>query len=81
MPAWTSGQVHAVWNKGLPLDGHDPAKVRFDEFGHIIKRVHYGLDAYETGWEIEHIRPLEKGGSSDIFNLRPRRIAAGGRGW
>lgn len=61
----------AVWNKGLIAHGYDPSLWRMDEAGYYICYSDYGDRNSEYGWEIDHIRPVSRGGSDDITNLRP----------
>jgi len=60
--------VLAVWEKAK----NDPGFKTFkkDNCGAIIQKNKYGTtSAY--GWEIDHIRPVEKGGTDDLENLQP----------
>ncbi len=63
--------VQAVWNKGQVVSGLDERFVRKDKCGALIKRTEYGNTNSTYGWEIDHIRPVSKGGTDDLYNLQP----------
>jgi hypothetical protein len=60
--------ILAVWEKA----DNDPGFKTFkkDCCGTIIQKNKYGT-ASAYGWEIDHIRPVEKGGTDDLENLQP----------
>lgn len=61
----------AVWKKAKTVFGADPAKWRKDQCEAWIGWDYYGDRCNDYGWEIDHITPVSKGGTDDIFNLRP----------
>jgi len=62
--------IQMVWEKGDKILTHNPDKVRQDCCGALIERHQYGHQS-SYGWEIDHIRPLSKGGKDMIDNLQP----------
>lgn len=65
--------IQSTWEKAQPVPGEDPRYVRKDPCGAIIHRDKYGnnSDPLSHGWEIDHIKPLAKGGTDDYLNLQP----------
>jgi len=63
-------EVQAVWEKGISIPTLDPSKWRKGTCGAVIYRSTYG--AIETvGWEVDHIKPVARGGTDDDENLQP----------
>lgn len=67
--------VQAVWQKGRPILFRDPAMYRRDVCGNIIYRSAYGKES-PMGWEIDHRKPVAKGGTDHLNNLQPLQSAA-----
>jgi hypothetical protein len=70
--AFSAYIVEAVWRKGTIVSGADPAVRRKDACGAWIDRDQYGvLDENGTGWEIDHIYAVARGGGDSLGNLQP----------
>ena len=67
--------IDLVWEKGHVIRGKDPAKYRKDDLGNIILRESYRNET-DMGWDIDHIKPVIKGGSDKMKNLRPLQYSA-----
>lgn len=65
--------IQKVWEKARPVEGENPALVRKDICGAIIHREQFNRSSKSLsyGWEIDHIKPLSKGGTDDFYNLQP----------
>jgi len=69
--AFTEQEISAVWAKGKIVSNNDPNVWRKDECDAWIKRSEYGNRNSTYGWEIDHIKPKDQGGSDNLSNLRP----------
>jgi len=62
--------IEYVWRRGQIVSGNDPNVFRKDACGAWIARSAYGATA-QYGWEIDHVRPIARGGTDDLSNLQP----------
>jgi len=65
----TQEQIDKAWENAKITPGKDPAKCRRDPYRKVICRDSYGKDS-KMGWEVDHIRPLSRGGSDATRNLQ-----------
>lgn len=65
----TKEQIDKVWKLAKPVRGQDPQQIRQDPYGNPIRKADYGTNK-STGWEIDHIKPIARGGSDAIRNLQ-----------
>jgi len=61
--------VDKVFNAAKPIKDKDPTKYRQDPYKNQIYKGSYGKDS-EQGWNTDHIKPKNRGGSDDIINLQ-----------
>lgn len=67
---FVNSQVELVWRKAQVIPGYDSSQFRKDSCGAWIQRSSYGMISGH-GWEIDHIKPVSKGGKDELVNLQP----------
>ncbi len=70
---YTEEEKLTVWNKGQVVPGYDPARFRKDVAGAWMEWSKFGDASNELGlgWEIDHLKPVAKDGTDNLYNLRP----------
>ena len=62
-------RIQRIWDKAKPIEGKNPNTHRVDNYGNEIYKHSYGKTSAK-GWEIDHLKPVSKGGSDSPQNLR-----------
>lgn len=70
MSTFTPDIIARVWEQASTVQGYDPNVWRQDFAGAWICRDQYGMRT-RFGWQIDHLRPISKGGSDIQSNLCP----------
>ena len=63
-------RVDEVWEKGKRIPGKDPNLYRRDEADNVLYKPSYGKNS-DMGWEVDHKKPVDKGGTDNLRNLQP----------
>jgi 5-methylcytosine-specific restriction endonuclease McrA len=63
-------KIEEVWQKGAEIKDKNPDNWRKDSEGKIIRKGSFGTHG-DYGWEIDHKKPIAKGGTDDPRNLQP----------
>jgi len=75
MSNWTKEDKDKVWEKGQEIRGKNPNLYRKDKLGNEIYKPAYGKYG-DKGWNIDHSKPKNKGGTDHINNLQPMKSRA-----
>lgn len=69
--AFTNEVVNDVWKKGTYVSGSGQTEIRKDVCNARMQRNKYGDTNSSLGWEVDHKKPVAKGGTDDLSNLQP----------
>ena len=64
-----------IWQKGSIVRGKDPKLYRRDCYGNIMYWSSYGKFT-KLGWNVDHSKPIAKGGTNHLNNLQPMNCFA-----
>lgn len=65
----TKDQKEKAWDNAKVVRGKDPALYRQDPYGNVMYRPSHGKSS-EMGWDVDHIKPVSRGGSHATKNLQ-----------
>ena len=65
----SQSDIKWCWEQAKPIPGKNPDLYRIDEEGYQIHWPSYGKNSPQ-GWEIDHRKPIAKGGTDHRRNLR-----------
>lgn len=67
--------IEWTWEKAKPIRGKNPNLFRQDEEGNKIYKPAFGTNG-EMGWQVDHRKPVARGGSDHRRNLRALQTKA-----
>lgn len=65
----TKTQINKAWGNAKIIRGKNSDTHRQDPYGNTIYKDSYGKSS-DMGWEVDHIKPVKKGGSDATRNLQ-----------
>lgn len=68
---FTNDVIQQVWGKAQIVAGNSSNEWRKDQCGAWMGLQFYGNRNSQYGWEIDHIEPIDSGGTDELSNLRP----------
>lgn len=61
--------ISRIWQKAVYISGFGTNEIRRDYCGAKMRRGDYGKTT-SHGWELDHIKPVSKGGGDEDSNLQ-----------
>ncbi len=68
---WTQQEIFNAWSKGRIMPDQDRNIYRWDRCGQVMQYSQHGNRNSNYGWEIDHINPVNNGGTDIDNNLQP----------
>lgn len=65
----TETQINKAWNNAKVIRNKNSDKYRKDPYGNVMYKDSYGQSS-NMGWEVDHINPVNRGGSDSTRNLQ-----------
>ena len=75
MGKFSQERLDQIWDKGTPIKGKNPDLYRKDKFGNTMFKPSYGKTS-EMGWNVDHSKPQNLGGTDHLNNLQPMNSRA-----
>lgn len=75
MSYYSEERLDQIWDKGETIRGKNPDRYRKDIFGNVMFRPSYGKTS-PMGWNVDHSKPQELGGTNHLNNLQPMNSKA-----
>lgn len=70
MAKYSKEKLDKIFYKGKPIKGKNPETHRSDIYGNIMFKNSYGKNS-SMAWDVDHSKPVSKGGTNHLNNLQP----------
>lgn len=75
MSKYSKERLNQIWDKGSTIRGKNPDLYRKDVYGNVMYKPSYGRTS-EMGWNVDHSKPQDLGGTDHLNNLQPMNSRA-----